>query len=91
MNTQKQFAVANYLGASLFVLGLIAIGIGAGLFLGIQSVLEAGCSTQSLGGLSTCQKAIQAMNARVTLSLLAGIIGMVSGGGMMWYLRRRVP
>jgi len=91
ISIQEQYATANYLGAALFVLGLISIGIATGLYMGIQSVLSAGCPTQSVGAPSTCQVALKAMNTQVLYSLVAGVIGMVSGGAIMYYLRRKVP
>lgn len=91
ITTQQQYASAYYMGAALFVLGLISIGIGTGLFLGIQSLLSSGCPAQSMGPPSTCQVALQSMNMQVTYSLIAGVLGMVSGGGIMYYLQRKVP
>lgn len=91
ISIQEQYATANYLGAALFVLGLISIGIGTGLYLGIQATLSTGCPTQVVTNAPRCMIAMQSMNTQVLYSLVAGVIGMVSGGAIMYYLRRKVP
>lgn len=93
MELQTQIHYANQIGTLLLFIGLITISIGVGHWLSIQAIMGSGCEAElpQFGEPSTCQKAIQTLNARVTMSLVAGVVGMVSGGGILYYLRRNVP
>lgn len=93
MDVQTQIQYASRMGTLLLLIGWVVIGIGVGHFLSIQAIMGSGCEQQipQFAEPSTCQKAVQTLNTRTTVSIAIGVFGMVSGGGILYYLRRKVP
>lgn len=91
MNTTQQFKAAQVLSAVLGMIGLLLIGMGFGEWLSVQTLLSEGCATTVLAEPTPCQAGIQTMGTRSTMAALTGVLALLSGGGILYYLRRYVP
>lgn len=91
MNVQQQYVAAEYLASGLLVLGVFALGLGAGSYVGIAYLLNSGCSTDIIASPMPCQQAMRSLNTAVKASLVAGILSIASTGGIRYYLQRAVP
>jgi hypothetical protein len=91
MNTTQHFKAAQALSAVLGIVGLMLIGMGFGEWLSIQTLLSEGCAATQLPDPTPCQAGIQTMGTRSTRAALIGVFALLSGGGIVVYLRWYVP
>jgi hypothetical protein len=88
MNEATKHRLAGYLRITLALVGVVAIGLGYGLWWAAQMLLGNGCEASWVTPASACQQTLVALQNQYLASLIAGVAALACAG-VMYYLHRR--
>lgn len=91
MDLQDQIRYSMIMAAMLGIIGILLVGMGFGWWLSVQTMLNAGCEETYLFAPSPCQKGMSTLASRSSIAAVLGLGCIASSGGMLYYLRTRVP
>ena len=78
----------NYAVATFATLGMLWLGVAAGLRIGIGTLLTEGCPRRIVGEPTVCQSAIQSMNGHTELAIGLGVASLAIAAVTTYLIRR---
>ena len=91
MELQDQIGYTYIIAAMIGIIGLLLIGMGFGWWLSIQTMLDAGCEQSYRFAPSACQKGMATLAGRSSVAAVLGVGCVASSGGIVYYLKNKVP